>query len=129
MTSEEVIAYEKNGGYNPGEIYNKDPNVKRTLDHLVDGTYSKDRELFRPLFNSLLNTINSNKADQYFILKDFESYIEAQSAISEAYRDAKKWAKMAILNTASCGKFSSDRTIQEYVDEIWHIDKLDLSNV
>ncbi|MCR5343605.1 MAG: glycogen/starch/alpha-glucan phosphorylase [Butyrivibrio sp.] len=129
LTSEEVIAYEKNGGYNPGEIYDKDPNVKRTLDHLVDGTYSKDRELFRPLFNSLLNTINSNKADQYFILKDFESYIEAQSAISEAYRDAKKWAKMAILNTASCGKFSSDRTIQEYVDEIWHIDKLDLSNV
>lgn len=129
LTSEEVIAYEKNGGYNPGEIYDKDPNVKRTLDHLVDGTYSKDRELFRPLFNSLLNTINSNKADQYFILKDFESYIEAQSAISEAYRDTKKWAKMAILNTASCGKFSSDRTIQEYVDEIWHIDKLDLSNV
>ncbi len=129
MTSEEVIAYEKNGGYNPVEIYNNDPNVKKTLDHLVDGTFSNDREMFRPLFNSLLNTINSNKADQYFILKDFESYIEAQRNVSEAYRDTKKWAKMAILNTASCGKFSSDRTIQEYVDEIWHIDKLDLSKV
>ncbi|WP_026669687.1 glycogen/starch/alpha-glucan phosphorylase [Butyrivibrio sp. AE3006] len=129
MTSDEVIAYEKNGGYNPGDIYNKDPNVKRTLDRLVDGTFSNDRELFRPLFNSLLNTINSNKADQYFILKDFESYIEAQRNISETYRDTKKWAKMAILNTASCGKFSSDRTIQEYVDEIWHIDKLDMSKV
>ncbi len=129
MTSDEVIAYEKNGGYNPGDIYNKDPNVKRTLDRLVDGTFSSDRELFRPLFNSLLNTINSNKADQYFILKDFESYIEAQRNISETYRDTKKWAKMAILNTASCGKFSSDRTIQEYVDEIWHIDKLDMSKV
>ena len=127
MTSEEVIAYEKNGGYNPGEIYDKDPNVKRTLNRLVDGTFSSDRELFRPLFNMLLNTINSNKADQYFILKDFESYAEAQRHISEAYRDQKKWAKMAILNTASSGKFSSDRTIQEYVDEIWHIDKLDLS--
>ncbi|WP_026526145.1 glycogen/starch/alpha-glucan phosphorylase [Butyrivibrio sp. VCD2006] len=127
MTSEEVIAYEKNGGYNPGEIYNKDPNVKKTLDRLVDGTYSRDRELFRPLYNMLLNTVNSNKADQYFILKDFESYIEAQRAVSEAYRDAKRWAKMAIMNTASCGKFSSDRTIQEYVDEIWHIDKLDMS--
>ena len=127
MTSEEVIAYEKNGGYNPGDIYNKDPNVKKTLDRLVDGTYSRDRELFRPLFNMLLNTINSNKADQYFILKDFESYIEAQRAISEAYRDGKRWAKMAIMNTASCGKFSSDRTIQEYVDDIWHIDKLDMS--
>ena len=129
LTSEEVIAYEKNGGYNPGEIYNKDPNVKKTLDRLVDGTYSRDRELFRPLYNMLLNTINSDKADQYFILKDFESYIEAQRAVSEAYRDGKRWAKMAILNTASCGKFSSDRTIQEYVDEIWHIDKLDLSKV
>jgi len=75
----------------------------------------------------LLNTYNSNKADQYFILKDFESYAEAQRHVSEAYRDQKKWAKMAIMNTASCGKFSSDRTIQEYVDEIWHIDKLDLS--
>ncbi len=127
MTSEEVIAYEKNGGYNPGEIYDKDPNVKRTLNRLVDGTFSNDRELFRPLFNMLLNTINSSKADQYFILKDFESYAEAQRHVSEAYRDQKKWAKMAILNTASCGKFSSDRTIQEYVDEIWHIDKLDLT--
>jgi starch phosphorylase len=129
MTSDEVIAYEKNGGYNPGDIYNRDPNVKRTLDRLVDGTFSSDRELFRPLFNSLLNTVNSNKADQYFILKDFESYIEAQRNISETYRDTKKWAKMAILNTASCGKFSSDRTIQEYVDEIWHIDKLDMNKV
>ena len=127
MTSEEVIAYEKNGGYNPGDIYNNNPNVKRTLDHLVDGTFSSDRELFRPLYNSLLNTINSNKADQYFILKDFESYLEAQRNVSEAYRDTKKWAKMAIMNTACCGKFSSDRTIQEYVDDIWHIDKLDLS--
>ena len=127
MTSEEVIAYDKNGGYNPVDIYNKDPNVKKTLDRLVDGTYSRDRELFRPLYNMLLNTINSNKADQYFILKDFESYIDAQRAISEAYRDGKRWAKMAILNTASCGKFSSDRTIQEYVDDIWHIDKLDMS--
>ncbi len=124
LTSEEVIAYEKNGGYNPVEIYNKDPNVKRTLDHLVDGTFSRDKELFRPLYNSLLNSVNSNRADQYFILKDFNSYVEAQRNISEVYSDSKKWAKMAILNTASCGKFSSDRTIQEYVDEIWHIDKL-----
>ncbi len=129
MTSEEVINYEKHGGYNPGEIYDKDPNVKRTLDHLVDGTFSSDRELFRPLYNSLLNTLSSNKADQYFILKDFESYLEAQRNVSEAYRDTKRWAKMAILNTACCGKFSSDRTIQEYVDEIWHIDKLDLSKI
>ena len=126
LRSEEVMAYEKNGGYNPMDIYNSNPNVKKTLDRLVDGTFSKDRELFRPLYNTLLNTQNSSKADQYFILKDFDSYCEAQRKISEAYRDTKKWARMAMLNTACCGKFTSDRTIQEYVDEIWHLDKLSL---
>ncbi|MBQ7678570.1 MAG: glycogen/starch/alpha-glucan phosphorylase [Butyrivibrio sp.] len=118
LSSEEVMAYEKNGGYNPMDVYNSNPNVKKTLERLVDGTFSKDRELFRPLYDSLL------QRDQYFILKDFDSYCEAQRRISEAYRDQKKWAKMAILNTACCGKFTSDRTIQEYVDEIWHLDKV-----
>nr|MCR4756572.1 glycogen/starch/alpha-glucan phosphorylase [Butyrivibrio sp.] len=126
LTSQEVMEYEKNGGYNPMDIYNSDPNVKKVLDMLVDGTFSKDKELFRPLYNCLLNTINSSKADQYFILKDFESYLEAQKRISDAYQDKKRWAKMALLNTASCGKFSSDRTIQEYVDEVWHLDKVEL---
>ena len=126
LTSEEVMAYEKNGGYNPMDIYNTDPNVKQVLDSLVDGTFSKDKELFRPLYNCLLNTNNSSKADQYFILKDFEAYLEAQKRINDAYTDKKRWAKMSLLNTASCGKFSSDRTIQEYVDEVWHLDKLQL---
>jgi starch phosphorylase len=126
LTSQEVMDYEKNGGYNPMDIYNSDPNVKQVLDSLVDGTFSQDRELFRPLYNCLLNTINSNKADQYFILKDFEAYLDAQRRISDAYADKKRWAKMSLLNTASCGKFSSDRTIQEYVDEVWHLDKLQI---
>jgi starch phosphorylase len=126
LSSQEVMEYEKNGNYNPMDIYNSDPNVKTVLDMLVDGTFSKDRELFRPLYNCLLNTVNSNKADQYFILKDFESYMEAQKRISDAYTDKKRWARMALMNTACCGKFSSDRTIQEYVDEVWHLDKVNV---
>ncbi|MBQ8030909.1 MAG: glycogen/starch/alpha-glucan phosphorylase, partial [Butyrivibrio sp.] len=126
LTSQEVMDFERNGGYNPMDIYNSDPNVKSVLDSLVDGTFSSDKELFRPLYNCLLNTVNSNKADQYFILKDFEAYLEAHRKITDAYADKKRWAKMSLLNTASCGKFSSDRTIQEYVDEVWHLDKLNM---
>ena len=126
LSSKEVMDYEKNGGYNPMDIYNSNPNVKTVLNMLIDGTFSKNKELFRPLYNCLLNTNNSAKADQYFILKDFEAYLEAQRRISEAYTDKKRWAKMALLNTACCGKFSSDRTIQEYVDEVWHLDKLQM---
>ena len=94
---------------------------------LINGTYSpKDPDLFRDLYNSLLNTQVTPKADTYFILKDFKSYAEAQKRVEEAYRDEKRWAQMAIKNIASCGKFSSDRTIQEYVDDIWHLDKVTL---
>ena len=124
LSSDEVIDYEKNNNYKPMEIYNSDPVIKKTVDHLIDGTFDKDKELFRPLYNSLLNTLSTSKADTYFILKDFNSYADAQRRIVEAYADEKKWAKMAMLNTACSGKFSSDRTIQEYVDEIWHLDKV-----
>jgi starch phosphorylase len=124
LSSDEVIEYEKNNNYKPMEIYNSDPVIKRTVDHLIDGTFDSDKELFRPLYNSLLNTLSTSRADTYFILKDFNSYTDAQRKIVEAYSDQKKWAKMAMLNTACSGKFSSDRTIQEYVDEIWHLDKV-----
>jgi len=127
LSSDEVIDYEKNNNYKPMEIYNSDPVIKKTVDHLIDGTFDKDKELFRPLYNSLLNTLSTSKADTYFILKDFNSYADAQRRIVEAYADEKKWAKMAMLNTACSGKFSSDRTIQEYVDEIWHLDKVMLT--
>ena len=92
---------------------------------LINGYYApNDPERFRDIYNSLLNTKNSDRADTYFILKDFRSYADAHTKVEEAYRDEKGWAKKAIMNTASCGKFSSDRTIQEYVDEIWHLDKI-----
>ena len=108
------------------DIYNSDANIRKVVDQLVDGTYSSDRELFRPLYNSLLNTLSTSKADTYFILKDFRSYAEAQKKVEEAYRDREGWARSAILNVACSGKFTSDRTIQQYVDEIWHLDKVTL---
>ncbi len=125
LSSDEVINYEQNGGYDPNEIFNNNANVRKVLMQLVNGTYCpEDPELFRDLYNSLLNTQCTAKADTYFILKDFDSYAETQKKIQEAYKDTKKWNKMAILNVASSGKFSSDRTIEEYVDDIWHLDKV-----
>ena len=123
LSSDEVINFENHGGYDPYEIYHNDPEVRRVVEQLVDGTYSHgDSEMYRDLYNSLLKPIGGNRADMYFILKDFRSYAEAQTRVEAAYRDRDRWAKMALLNTACCGKFSSDRTIQEYVDDIWHLD-------
>ena len=125
LSSDEVINYENNGGYNPMDIYNSDADIRRVVNQLMDGTYSQgDKEMYRDLYNSLLTAQGGSKADTYFILKDFRSYADAQKKVEEAYRDKDRWAKMALLNTASCGKFSSDRTIQEYVDDIWHLDKV-----
>ncbi len=125
LNADEVIKYENFGGYNPMEIFNNDAGIREVLMQLVNGTYAKnDTELFRPLYNSLLNTQSTAKADTYFILKDFRAYEEAQKRIEEAYKDEKRWAKMAMTNIACAGKFTSDRTIQQYVDEIWHLDKV-----
>ncbi len=125
MSADEVLQYEKTGTYDPGEIFANDPEIQRVLNQLINGTYAQgDNELFRPLYNSLLNTQSSSRADTYFILKDFQSYAAAQRKVEEAYRQEGGWAKSAILNIAGAGKFSSDRTIQEYVDEIWHLDKV-----
>ena len=125
LSSDEVINYENNGGYNPMDIYNSDADIRRVVNQLVDGTYSQgDKEMYRDLYNSLLTAQGGSKADTYFILKDFRSYADTQKKVEEAYRNKDRWAKMALLNTASCGKFSSDRTIQEYVDDIWHLDKV-----
>ena len=124
LSSDEVIEYERNGGYHPTEIFNNDPDIRKVLMQLINGFYSaNDPDMFRDLYNSLLNTQCTSKADTYFILKDFKSYAEAQKKVGEAYKDEKRWAKMAMLNVASVGKFSSDRTIKEYVDEIWHLDR------
>ena len=123
LSADEVINYEQNGGYNPYDIYNNDPDIRRVVDQLVDGTYANgDKEMYRDLYNSLLNNQGGARADMYFILKDFRSYADAQARAMEAYKDTDKWAKMALKNTACCGKFSADRTIQVYVDDICHLD-------
>ncbi|CDE47568.1 phosphorylase [Clostridium sp. CAG:411] len=125
LSSDEVIAYEHNDQYNPKDIYNTDQDIRTVLTQLINGTYSKDNpELFREIYNSLLERNGGERADQYFILKDFRSYEEAQKKVEKAYRDQAGWAKSAMLNTAKCGKFSSDRTIEEYAKEIWHLEKV-----
>lgn len=125
LTSQEVIDFEQNGNYNPREIYNIDSDIRAVLTQLVDGTYSPENpELFREIYNSLLDRNGGEPADQYFILKDFRSYEEAQKRVETAYRDEKGWAKKAMLNIAKCGKFSSDRTIEEYAKEIWKLEKV-----
>ena len=124
LSADEVINYENNGGYDPTYYFNTDQEIRQVLMSLINGTFSSDTELFRDIYDSLLNTKSSDRADMYFILADFKSYAEAQSRVEEAYRDEKRWARMAMLNVACSGKFTSDRTIQQYVDDIWHLDKI-----
>ena len=124
-SSDEIMEWEKNGGYDPMEIFNNDQEIRRVLMQLINGYFAPhDPELFRDLYNSLLNTFASDRADTYFILKDFRSYADAHKKIDEMYRDEKWWARTAMLNTASSGLFSADRTIQQYVDDIWKLEKI-----
>ncbi len=125
LSADEVINYEQHGGYNPMDIFNNDQEIRHVLMQLINGYYApQDPEMFRDLYDSLLNTNSSDRADTYFILKDFRSYAETHAKIEAVYRDEKQWAKKALWNTACSGKFSSDRTIQEYVDDIWNLDKM-----
>ena len=127
MTAEEVISEYAKNTYNPWDIYNMNPDVRAVMNMLINGTLDENTEMYREIYDSLLNGWNGSRADEYFVLKDFEAYAEAQSKVDDVYKDKKRWAKMAILNTACSGKFSSDRTIKEYAEEIWglkpvHID-------
>ncbi len=125
MSAQEVIDRERYGDYDPTEIFRNDPDIRRVLMQLVNGFYSPDDpDLFRPIYDSLLTNRISGKADPFFTLKDFRSYAQAQERVDRAYRDRNAWAAMAIRNIACSGKFSSDRTIQEYVDDIWHLEKI-----
>lgn len=125
LSSDEVIKYEQEGGYNPSDIYNIDQDIRTVVTQLVNGYYSPENpELFREIYNSLLDNSGGERADQYFTLKDFRSYEAAQKRVEEAYKDETRWAKSAILNVASSGKFTSDRTIEEYAKEIWHLNKV-----
>jgi len=124
-SSDDIIRMEHDHSYDPMQIFNNDQDIRRVLMQLINGYYAPyDPELFRDIYNSLLNTLSSDRADTYFILKDFRMYADAQKRVDEAYRDEQWWAKAAMLNTACSGKFSSDRTIEEYVKDIWHLDKV-----
>lgn len=125
MHSDEVIRYEQEGGYRPKDIYNADQDIRLVLTQLINGFYVPENpELFREIYESLLEDRNGERADQYFILKDFRAYEEAQKKVEALYRRSADWAKAAILNTANCGKFTSDRTIEQYAKEIWHLEKV-----
>ncbi|MBS6646398.1 MAG: glycogen/starch/alpha-glucan phosphorylase [Clostridiaceae bacterium] len=126
-SSDEIINLENNGGYNPMDIFNSDQDIRRVLMQLINGYYSPhDPEMFREIYNSLLNTQSSDRADTYFILKDFRAYAEAQKKVDAAYRDSEWWANAAMMNVACAGKFTSDRTIEEYVRDIWHLKKVEV---
>ena len=125
MSDKEVIAHETNRDYNAMDIYNNDTEIKYLLMQLINGQFSHDNpELFRDIYNSLLYSQGADMADRYFILKDFHSYAKAHEEIGKAYQNKEEWARMAMHNTACSGKFSSDRTIEEYAKEIWNLDKL-----
>ena len=127
LSADEVINYEKNGGYYPVEIFNSNENIRRVMMQLVNGFYApQDPNMFREIYDSLLNGNAHDRADMYFILKDCVPYAVAQREVDKAYRNKTWWAKASMLNVACSGKFSSDRTIQEYVDEVWHLDKIDV---
>ena len=125
LSSDEVIRYENEGGYDPMEIFNNDQAVREILTELINGKYSpEDPEMFRDIYNSLLSNQGGRRADTYFILKDFRSYAEAQKQIDARYKNSAGWAKSVMLNVANAGKFSSDRTIEEYVSDIWKLKKV-----
>lgn len=127
MSADEVIHYEQNGGYNPMDIFNADQEIRRVLMQLINGYYSPDDpERFRDIYNSLLTGSNGDRPDVYFILKDFRAYAEAHERVDKAYADEENWAKMCMRNTAAAGPFSSDRTIEEYVRDIWHLKKVEV---
>ena len=125
LSAEEVIAYEKNGNYDPKEIFNNNEEIRTVLMQLINGYYAPDdSERFREIYDSLLEDQGYDKADTYFILKDFMSYVNIQNEVNKAYRDRKTWGRKALLQTAACGKFSSDRTVEDYVRDVWHLEKV-----
>src|SRR5215510_10573338 len=121
MTAAEVLELTRNGTYAPWNLYNIDFNIRYVITNLINGTLDPNHDLFRELYEAMLNGFGGSRPDEYYVLQDFQSYKEAQTKLDAAYKDGARWAKMAICNTASAGKFSSDRTIKQYADEIWNI--------
>ena len=123
LSAAEVEEFQRNGQYNPFDDYNKVEGLKKVVDQLGDGTFDDDHKgIFRELQTSLLYGVDGSRPDVYFLLRDFDSYREAQTRIDNAYKNKRDWARKALINIANAGKFSSDRTIMEYAREIWNIE-------
>ena len=126
MTAEEVIAKYKDNSYDPWAICNINQDVRMILTSLINGTFDKDPDLFREIYDSILNGYGGSRADEYFILEDYADYARAQQEVDKAYKNQEQWAKKSIINVAKSGKFSSDRTIKQYADEIWNLKPLEI---
>ncbi|MBO4705413.1 MAG: glycogen/starch/alpha-glucan phosphorylase [Spirochaetaceae bacterium] len=124
LTKDEIIAIENEHSYNPQKYLDRNPQLAKIMNQLIDGTFDPDTQLFRELYDSLVYGVEGQRPDVYYVLADFDSYVKAQEQVAKAYTDRKRWAKMALLNIARSGKFSSDRTIEDYVRDIWKLKKL-----
>ena len=126
LTSDEIIKINEEHSYNPQKYLERSPALEKVVNQLVDGTYDSTRHLFKELYDSLVYGVEGQRPDIYFVLADFDSYVQAQERVAAAYQDKKAWAKMALMNIANSGKFSSDRTIEDYVRDIWHLKKVEI---
>ncbi|MBO4508871.1 MAG: glycogen/starch/alpha-glucan phosphorylase [Spirochaetaceae bacterium] len=124
LTKDEIIAIENEHSYNPQKYLDRNPQLAKIMNQLIDGTFDPDTQLFRELYDSLVYGVEGQRPDVYYVLADFDSYVKAQEQVAKVYTDRKRWAKMALLNIARSGKFSSDRTIEDYVRDIWKLKKL-----
>ncbi|MCL1987445.1 MAG: glycogen/starch/alpha-glucan phosphorylase [Firmicutes bacterium] len=122
MTEPEVLALRQSGMYAPWNLARDNYNIKLVLDSLINGTFHSNLDRFREIYDAMLNGYGGAPADVYYVLQDFQSYKEANVKLSAAFKDTKRWSEMAILNVASSGKFSSDRTIRQYAEEIWNVE-------
>ncbi len=126
LTADEIIKINKEHSYNPQKYLDRSPALSKIVNQLVDGTLDKTGLLFKEIHDSLVYGVEGQRPDVFFVLADFDSYVQAQEKIAEAYADKKGWAKKTLLNIANSGKFSSDRTIEDYVRDIWHLNKVSI---
>ena len=126
LTADEIIKIESEHSYNPQKYLERNPQLAKVMNQLIDGTYDPTHQLFREIYDSLVYGVEGQRPDVYYVLADFAAYAEAQEKVAATYTDRMKWAKMALLNIARSGKFSSDRTIEDYVRDIWKLKKVEV---
>lgn len=124
LSSDQIIKMEQDHSYKPSEYLARNPQLAKVVNQLVDGTYDPTHQIFKELYDSLVYGVEGQRPDVFYVLADFEAYCKAQESIAEAYSDRKAWARKTLINIANSGKFSSDRTIEDYVRDIWHLNKL-----